>query len=333
MPDNPTDPPSPRFRRFRLETTDDGSQTFFSDDFNQLFHSHFGARQEAEAKFVQVTRLGQRAAVRSHLTILDVCYGLGYNTAAALTTIWQVNPQCQVYWYGLEADRDVPQAAIEANLLAPWPERVRDVLTELAQAGGVAHDRFQARLLIGDARHTITSLCGAAIDRPGIHNGIRNPLTPNPLTPNPLTPNPLTPNLPVQADAIFLDPFAPPDCPQLWSVEFLTNVARCLAIDGYLATYSCAAAVRSALLAAGLQIGSTPPIGRNTHGTAARWCAEDLTPLDRRACEHLNTRAAVPYRDPDGTDNAETLRTRRREEQAQSPLEATTHWKKRWQKC
>ncbi|TAF52453.1 MAG: hypothetical protein EAZ61_08125 [Oscillatoriales cyanobacterium] len=302
MPDPVTQPNTqadikPNFDRFRLETTADGSQTFYSNEFNQLFHSHFGAHQEAEAKFVQVTRLAERAAERSHLTLIDVCYGLGYNTATALTTIWQANPQCRVHWYGLEADRDVPRAAIAANLLQPWPTAVRHLLTELADAETLDRDTLQAHLLIGDARQTITQI---------------------------LATNP-------QADAIFLDPFAPPDCPQLWSVEFLGNVARCLAPDGYLATYSCAAAVRSALIAAGLHIGSTPPVGRNTHGTAARWIAEDLTPLDRRAHEHLYTRAAIPYRDPSGTDSAETLHARRSEEQLRSSLEATTRWKKRWQ--
>jgi tRNA U34 5-methylaminomethyl-2-thiouridine-forming methyltransferase MnmC len=289
---NPPDPTD----RFRLETTADGSQTFYSNEFKQLFHSHFGAHQEAEAKFVQVTRLAERATERSHLTLIDICYGLGYNTAAALTAIWQANPQCRVVWYGLEADRDVPHAAIAANLLQAWPPDVRQLLTDLAQAETLDRDTIQAQLLIGDARQTITQLRAAHL----------------------------------QADAIFLDPFAPPDCPQLWTVEFLHNVAHCLAQDGYLATYSCAAAVRSALIAAGLHIGSTPPIGRNTHGTAARWIADDLTPLDRRAREHLHTRAAIPYRDPNGTDRAEILHTRRREEQLRSPLEATTRWKKRW---
>lgn len=35
----------------------------------------------------------------------------------------------------------------------------------------------------------------------------------------------------------------------------------CLHVDGFLATYCCAAAVGTALLAADLQIGSTPPVG------------------------------------------------------------------------
>jgi len=294
MPANPIPelPASP----FRIETTADGSQTFFSDDFGQLFHSHFGARREAEAKFVEVTRLAERAATRSRLAILDVCYGLGYNTAAALATIWRVNPDCRVRWVGLESDVRVPRAAIAAGLLAEWPEAVRCDLAELARVGRVDRDRFQAELYVGDARQTIAAV--REID--------------------------------FRADAVFLDPFAPPDCPQLWSVEFLQDVAQCLAADGYLATYSCAAAVRAALVAAGLAIGSTSPVGRNTHGTAGRWCEAGLTSLDRRALEHLGTRAAVPYRDPTGTESASTIAQRRRQEQASSPLEPTTRWKKRW---
>ncbi|MGD1903132.1 MAG: tRNA (5-methylaminomethyl-2-thiouridine)(34)-methyltransferase MnmD [Geitlerinemataceae cyanobacterium] len=281
---------------FRIETTADGSQTFFSEDFGQLFHSHFGARQEAEAKFVRITRLAERAATRSQLTILDICYGLGYNTAAALTAIWQANPDCRVRWHGLESDLRVTRAAIDAGLMEPWPQAVQQAIGELAETQQVNGEQFQAVLHVGDARRTIAAVLASG----------------------------------VRADAIFLDPFAPPDCPQLWSVDFLGRLARCLAEDGYLATYSCAAAVRAALVAAGLAIGSTPPVGRNTHGTAARWCEAGLTPLDRRAREHLLTRAAVPYRDPSGTDTAAAIVQRRHREQQASPLEPTTRWKKRW---
>ena len=43
----------------------------------------------------------------------------------------------------------------------------------------------------------------------------------------------------------------------------------CLHVDGLLGTYSCTAAVRTALLAADLQIGSTPPARRRSPGTVA----------------------------------------------------------------
>lgn len=114
--------------------------------------------------------------------------------------------------------------------------------------------------------------------------------------------------------------------------------------NGRLATYSCAAAVRTALLAAGLVIGSTIPIGRHTPGTIAaypinesvdNWGNEreeiNLIPyLSQSEKEHLQTRAAIPYRDPELRDSAEVIIIRREQEQKDSVLETTSQWKKRW---
>jgi tRNA U34 5-methylaminomethyl-2-thiouridine-forming methyltransferase MnmC len=80
---------------FSPKLTSDGSFTFFSQEFTELFHSHFGARQESFQKFAYPTQL-QIQAQKPVLRLLDICYGLGYNTAAALQTIWQINPDCQV---------------------------------------------------------------------------------------------------------------------------------------------------------------------------------------------------------------------------------------------
>lgn len=275
--------------------TGDGSYTFFSEEFGECFHSDRGARQEAEAKFVGPTRLIQQASA-SRLRLLDVCYGLGYNSAAALTAIWQVNPEAEVELWGLESDPGVPQAAIAAKFLEAYPERVQQALSALAtdfqfQAPGLA-----ARILLGDARQTIQQLAQTGY----------------------------------QADAIFLDPFSPPHCPQLWTVEFLTWVSRCLAPTGRIATYSCAAAVRTALQAAGLHLGSTPPVGRRSPGTVASFSAEALPPLSPQELEHLQTRAAIPYRDPTLKDSAALILERRHREQQTSQLESSSAWKQRW---
>ncbi|MBO9999371.1 MAG: hypothetical protein J7641_10265 [Cyanobacteria bacterium SID2] len=277
------------------EPTADGSYTFYSDEFGELFHSHHGAKQEAECKFIEPTQLAQQAR-KPVLYLLDVCYGLGYNTAAALDTIWRVNPSCRVVWMGLESDATVPHAAMTHQLLDEWSNEVQWRLAELARYQEFEDARLTAKLLLGDARQTIdrirrTEFC---------------------------------------ADAIFLDPFSPPTCPQLWTVEFLGAVADCLAETGYLATYSCAAPVRSALLEVGLPIGSTEPVGRKAPGTVARWIDRDLPALSSREREHLQTRAAVPYRDPTRSDSAEVIRQRRQAEQQASDLEPTSQWKKRW---
>ncbi|MBW4577507.1 MAG: hypothetical protein KME08_19920 [Aphanothece sp. CMT-3BRIN-NPC111] len=296
---------------FTPQPTADGSFTFFSPEFGETFHSRYGACEEAQMKFVLPTHLRQKAQ-QPVLRVLDVCYGLGYNTAAALFTIWEVNPSCRVEWVGLELDLAVPQAAIASqlpgygnayNLLNNWPQPIPQILAQLADVQQIDGDRLQAQLIIGDARQTIQQ-----VQRSGF-----------------------------QADAIFLDPFSPPKCPQLWTVEFLSLVAQCLKPEGRLATYSCAASVRTALMAAKLQIGSTPPVGRRSPGTVAcrdlqagNLDAADLSTLSVQEQEHLQTRAAIPYRDPHLCDPADVILHRRQIEQQASSLEPTSHWKKRW---
>ncbi|WP_199246457.1 tRNA (5-methylaminomethyl-2-thiouridine)(34)-methyltransferase MnmD [[Phormidium] sp. ETS-05] len=279
---------------FRLELTGDGSFTFFSSEFGEAFHSHHGARQEAELKFVAPTQL-RVTAHKPIVRLLDVCYGLGYNTAAAIAAIWEVNPDCKVEWIGLELDTEVAKQAIAHGLLGQWPPPLPELLREIAENQVLQTKNITARLLVGDARQTIEQVVASGF----------------------------------QADAIFLDPFSPPKCPQLWTVEFLGLVAQCLSPTGKLATYSCSAAVRVALMAAGLRVGSTPPVGRRSPGTVASFTEDGLPPLSPQELEHLQTRAAIPYRDPNLWDEPEAIVHRRRIEQQASALEATGQWKKR----
>jgi len=286
------------------QETSDGSFTFYSPEFGELFHSYHGARQEARCKFVEPTELAEKAK-KPVVRLLDLCYGLGYNTASALETIWSINPACVVEWVGLELDSSIPQAAIAIGLLKSWHSPIPELLAALVspKADGesmvsrtLTAPQFQGTLWLGDARNTIQQV---------VNQGF-------------------------EADAIFLDPFSPPNCPQLWTVEFLGWVARCLSPTGRLATYSCSASARTALMTAGLKIGATAPVGRRSPGTVASFCDRDLPPLSPQEQEHLQTRAATPYRDPNLSDSAEEIRQRRQQEQNLSQLEPTSSWKKRW---
>ncbi|MDB9495037.1 MnmC family methyltransferase [Spirulina major CS-329] len=284
-----TDPFSPQW-------TCDGSATFFSAEFDELFHSEFGAAQEAEGKFVVPCELRRLAPTQDRIRLLDICYGLGYNSAAALAAIWAVNPACVVELVALDVEARPAQAAIAHHALAHYPAAIVAHLATLSTAHRVTTPQFTAQFHLGDARQTVQTVVRSHY----------------------------------QADAIFLDPFSPPKCPQLWTVEFLTQVAQCLAPTGILATYSCAAAVRAALQQAGLQIASSASVGRKAPGTIARWDGTNLPPLTPREQEHLATRAAVPYRDRTGTTPAATILAHRQQEQAHSPLEPSSQWKRRW---
>ncbi|MBD2580339.1 MnmC family methyltransferase [Oscillatoria sp. FACHB-1406] len=281
---------------FTPQATEDGSFTFFSPEFEEHFHSHHGAKQEAEFKFVLPCQLREKARENEALTLLDLCYGLGYNSAAALEAIWQVNPHCQVELIGLELNASVPKTAISYRLLDAGLPPVPELLAQLADNERLVTPNLNACLWIADARLTLKQLCTDGL----------------------------------QADAIFLDPFSPPKCPQLWTVEFLALAAQCLKPKGFLATYSCAAAVRKALQLAGLNLGSTPAVGRRSPGTVASWQPEGLPPLSIKEEEALLTRAAVPYRDPQLKASREEIIRDRAIAQHNSPLEPTSAWKKRW---
>jgi len=281
---------------FIPQPTADGSYTFFSPEFEETFHSLRGAKEEAQEKFILPSQLAEKAQQQSQLKILDICYGLGYNTAAAMAAIWEANPNCHLDIIALESDLRVPQATTEHHLLNLWSAPIPELLTAFAQQQFLDQDQIKAQLLIGDARQTIQGV---------IEQGFR-------------------------ADAIFLDPFSPPHCPQLWTVEFLGLVAQCLNVQGRLATYSCAAAMRTALGWAGLHYTST--MGMNRRSTVASWQPNSFTPLSQLDREHQQTRAAIPYRDPDLNAFPHTILERRQQEQLASNLEATSQWRKRWRK-
>jgi tRNA U34 5-methylaminomethyl-2-thiouridine-forming methyltransferase MnmC len=283
------------------QATADGSCTFYSSQFGEHFHSQEGAQQEAVQKFVLPCRLPQLAQVQSRIKLLDVCYGLGYNTAAALTAIWQVNPACHVMVLALESDLAVPQQAIAYGLLQPYPVPVQQLLGRLAEEKQLETDHFSAQLAIGDARQTLRQVIPPAW----------------------------------QADAIFLDPFSPPKCPQLWTVEFLQALGDRLSPHGYLSTYCSAAAVRHTLQLAGLQIATLPDPQpphprRRPLGTLASHHPPSLPPFPAWEQEHLHTKAAIPYRDPSGCSSPTEIHQRRQAEQALSNAEPTSRWKKRW---
>ena len=280
---------------FSPEVTGDGSATFYSKEFGEHFHCRHGAYTDAQRNYVDAANIPALAQAEQ-LAILDICYGLGYNTAAALDTIRQVNPDCRVTVRALEINGAVPRSAIANNLLQPWSPATQAILKTLATAQRYQSSTLDIQLILGDARQTLQPLAAQGW----------------------------------LADAILFDPFSPTRCPQLWTVEFLTLTAQCLAQSGILATYSCAAAVRSAMGLAGLQIGSFAGAGRHWPCTIATKEVRPLSPLSQQETEHLQTRAAVPYRDPTLSATAEDIKTAREQAQQQSILETTGSWRRRW---
>ncbi len=268
-----------------LVPTADGSVTFWSETFQETFHSDRGAKHEAEAKFVIPAQIATKAQSQSQLNILDVCYGLGYNTAAAIACVFDLpDPAAHLQIIALENNLQVPQQAIASGLVDIWQPAIAQILTTAAESQIVESEKLSLKLLIGDARQTINQVPKK------------------------------------WADAIFLDPFSPPHCPQLWTVEFIQLLANCLKPDGYLVTYSSSAAVRTAMLAAGLQIGAIAPVRRKSPSTIAAFLPTPVPTISDNEAAFLKTRAAIPYRDRTLQSNAPEIIAARKLEQSNSEL-------------
>lgn len=283
--------------------TGDGSFSLHSSRFGEAFHNSAGALNEAQAKFRLPAQL-HRFHDGQPLRILDVCVGLGYNTAVALEAIPTPSPAVQ--WWGLELDRRPLQLALEQpNFCALWSADVLKRLIAIRDTAGWCSEDSQGMQLWGDARRTLTMIPAD-----------------------------------MRFDLILQDAFSPQRCPELWSEEFLTALAGRLAAGGRLLTYSRSAAVRASLQRCNLRLFSL----LQAPGERSGWSSGTMAvqpdglcfangpgwrPLSAMEQEHLRTRAAVPFRDPSQRDASDAILKRRQIEQTHSRLEATNTWQRR----
>ncbi len=289
--------------------TDDGSPSLRSSFYKESFHSSKGAKTEALEKYLFPAEIHQFSADKV-LKVLDVCVGLGYNTACLLEELAQTH--LKLKWWGLEIDQRPLQIAIQTDSFRRlWsPSSIR-ILESIHRSNHWQEFQSEGELLIGDARHQIS-----------------------------LLPKEL------KLDLIFLDPFSPSHCPELWTEEFLNSLAQLLNPNGRLITYCSAAAIRGSLRRAGLNLQTLLP--KNTDkklwskGTIAipQNAKDSLLPNSQRFVpltimeeEHLQTKAAIPYRDPSGDAKTQEIILTRTKEQSESKKESRSAWARRWGKA
>ena len=76
-------------------------------------------------------------------------------------------------------------------------------------------------------------------------------------------------NLNQKFDAVFLDPFSPKKCPELWTERFFKDIRKLMKQNSVLTTYSCAKITRNNLVNAGFNVKDGPSIGRRAPSTIA----------------------------------------------------------------
>ena len=74
-------------RDYEFYYTQDGSIGLYSYEDHDVYHSKFGALTEAWEKFVMPSGIEKKLNTVDSIRVLDVCYGIGYNTKALISYV------------------------------------------------------------------------------------------------------------------------------------------------------------------------------------------------------------------------------------------------------
>ncbi len=192
----------------KMVQSEDSSFTAFSVNFNEHYHStKDGALHESLQKHVIPALTLQ--ADKEELTILDICYGLGFNTLATLYYLKQHNLTKKIRIFSPELDGEL----VASLSIFPYPEQFapfKPIIEAIGKNGRYEDDNLLIEVYIGDAREYLRS-CNE------------------------------------QFDIVYQDAFSPQANPLLWSREYFSDISRLIKDDGVLTTYSIALKTRLGL--------------------------------------------------------------------------------------
>ena len=95
--------------------TADNSESFLNEAVGESYHSHTGGVEEALKKYTVPCKIRELAKT-GKVRILDVCFGMGYNSAMAISVALEENPDCEIEVIGLEYDSVMISKIQEVNL-------------------------------------------------------------------------------------------------------------------------------------------------------------------------------------------------------------------------
>jgi tRNA U34 5-methylaminomethyl-2-thiouridine-forming methyltransferase MnmC len=194
---------------------EDGTNTLYSKEFNEPYHStKDGALHESLEKHVKPSFAIKKE--KEQLTILDICFGLGYNTFATLYYIKKHKLSTKVHILSPEFDEGLVRS-LDTFAFPPEFENIKHIIKAISQDFYYEDVQFKIEILLGDARKSI-------------------------------------PKIKEKIDIVYQDAFSPAHNPLLWTTEYFKDVRAICKEDALLTTYSTAAAIRLGLYENGFLI-------------------------------------------------------------------------------
>ncbi len=193
--------------------SDDGTFTAYSTEFDEHYHStKDGALQESLSKHVNPALAHTHD--KDEITILDICFGLGFNTLATLYTLKGSGKKVTVY--SPEFDKELISSLKDFH----YPEEFaafQEIITALSETGAYHSEEVNITIYLGDARLFVRET-------------------------------------EIKFDIVYQDAFSPGSNPLLWTHEYFKDIAALMKDDAILTTYSIALPTRIALYENGLKV-------------------------------------------------------------------------------
>ena len=139
-----------------IVATKDGSNTLFSKLYNQHYHNpDDGAINEALSKHIIPAFTFHKN--KRELTILDICFGIGYNTFSTIYYCLQNNLNIKLNIFSPELDGNLVKS-LENFAFPKEFDCIKHIINSIAQNCKYEDENVKIEVFIGDARDYIRSL-------------------------------------------------------------------------------------------------------------------------------------------------------------------------------
>ena len=208
----------------KLVTTNDGSHTLFSLKYNQHFHNtEDGGFSEALHK--HIIPAFSHSCNKKELNILDICFGLGYNSFATIFYILENKLDIKLNIYSPELDFDLIKSLKDFTFPKEFNE-FKNIINELSNNQKYEDEKIKIEIFIGDAREYIKTFQENFFD------------------------------------IVYQDAFSSEVNFELWTKEYFIDIYKICKKNSIITTYAISTNIRLSMYEAGFFIYETRPTKR-----------------------------------------------------------------------
>ncbi|MBD3807471.1 MAG: hypothetical protein IE880_01990 [Epsilonproteobacteria bacterium] len=192
----------------KVVSTNDNTFTLYSAEFDECYHSTFdGALNESLNKHIKpaFNLLKQK----DKILILDICFGLGYNTFSTIYYCKKNNIKTKIEIFSPEIDEELVRNLKNFDYPKEF-DCIKNIIENISNDLYYEDEQFKIAVLIGDARESL-------------------------------------PKFAQKFDIVYQDAFSPKKNPLLWTREYFKELRRLCSDDVVITTYSIATSARMGL--------------------------------------------------------------------------------------